>query len=465
MRGVIVCGLCFFLPTVVSAAVTFSEVAWMGDTASANHEWLELHNDGETVDVTGWSVRDGANLHIELSGVIAAGAYVVLERSSEESAPGSAFLIYTGALVNTGTTLRLERSDGSIEDQVSGGENWQDVGGDNVTKETAQYTTGGWVTAVATPGRAIAADEVEVVVAGEETASVNNASPSVVQHAKSSEPVRLILPDVDLEMSIDAQKIGYVHQPIEIEVEPSGIGKTLIDSLQYEWNFGDGETATSKKVTHVYDYPGTYVVTVYGGFKRQEQVARHEITILPVAISLTTNEAGDAQVNNDSPYEIDISGYKVSGIKEFIFPPRSVMLPNQTVTIAKKKLGGSKNQLVTIYDTKSALIASSVPERLISPAQTETSDLSSESNVSSFSYATGVADAGSYKNAAVESREEMIPEVVVEPEPEQLLQLATVDAVPQSSSGERWPYAMFAIVLLLATLGVYVAPRSRNQPE
>ena len=44
-------------------------------------------------------------------------------------------------------------------------------------------------------------------------------------------------------------------------------------------------------------------------------VSRHEITILPVEISLTKNQAGDIQVNNDSPYEIDVSGYKLAGNK------------------------------------------------------------------------------------------------------------------------------------------------------
>ena len=94
------------------------------------------------------------NLSINLTGVISPGAFAVLERTSDDSAPGSAFLIYTGALVNTGATLTLRDASGVIVDQVAGGENWQDIGGDNVTKETAQYTTAGWVTDVPTPGSA-----------------------------------------------------------------------------------------------------------------------------------------------------------------------------------------------------------------------------------------------------------------------------------------------------------------------
>jgi hypothetical protein len=147
------------------------------------------------------------------------------------------------------------------------------------------------------------------------------------------------LPGVSLKLQVEAQKLGYVNQSINFKVTPSGVGDTLIDSLMYEWNFGDGTTAFAKEPKHSYQYPGTYVVTIYGGYKRQEQVARHEITILPVSISLTTSPQGDLQLNNESPYEIDISGYSVDGGKKFVFPPRSVLLPNQTITIPADKVG------------------------------------------------------------------------------------------------------------------------------
>ena len=123
--------LSLFLPSYAFGAVTINEVSWMGGTDSANHEWIELFNDsGSSVDVSGWELSDGMNLSIDLTGTIGANDYAVLERSSDASAPGTAFLIYTGALVNTGATLKLRRDDGGLEDQVAGGEDWKQVGGD-----------------------------------------------------------------------------------------------------------------------------------------------------------------------------------------------------------------------------------------------------------------------------------------------------------------------------------------------
>lgn len=341
----------FVIPSAVNAAVIISEVAWMGSSASANHEWIELHNTGGSIDVSGWKLTDGMNLSITLTGTIGAGDFAVLERSSDASAPGSAFLTYTGALVNTGATLKLTRSDGGIEDQVSGGIDWKSIGGDNVTKETAQYTTAGWVTGVGTPGKsnagtAVVVEEEEEVEEEteeeiEEETEEETAAPVTKNRSSSSgETVRLLIKDSTLAVAVDAQKIGYVNQDILFTSKPAGIGRNLEASLIYYWNFGDGSIGYGKEVGHQYAYPGTYVVTLHSSFKRQEQISRHEITILPVAMSLTRSPMGDIQINNDSPYEIDISGYAVQGKQSFVFPNYSVLLPNQTVTVPAHKVGG-----------------------------------------------------------------------------------------------------------------------------
>lgn len=454
----------FLLPFSTQAAVTLSEVAWMGSVASANHEWIELHNDGAAVDVTGWMVTDGMNVEIPLAGTIPAGAYVVLERTSDETVSGTAFLVYTGALVNTGATLSLKRTDGSLEDQVSGGENWQSIGGDNVTKETAQYTNKGWVTAAATPGRAATASEAPVAAADttETTTTQTTAEKTTAPSRKSStETVRLVLPDVTLQLKIDAQTVGYVHQPITLEVTPSGIGDALKASLLYEWNFGDGMTAAGKEVTHTYDYPGTYVVTVYGGFKRQEQVARQEITILPVTVSLTTNDGGDVQVNNDSPYELDISGYQIKASKSFTFPARSILLPGATITIPHKKVTTKVGEQIMVQDTAGVAVATRFSDHLAvaEPAVTNPSRapiMSVTSYVPLLPVSEIPPETFSFTNTAAAAVEpvEKVPEVKIN-------QVAAGGAAPLPAN-TRWPYIALAATLLLATVGLYVAPR-RNE--
>lgn len=367
------------VPSLSQAAIIINEVSWMGSAVSANHEWIELKNtDDSSVDVSGWNLSDGMNLSIELTGTIAPSAYAVLERSSDDSANGAAFLIYTGALVNTGATLKLTRADGGLEDQVAGGENWQTIGGDNVTKETAQYTTAGWVTGTPTPN-AVNSGVVKPPAETEESSSGNSSGngnkKGIIRSNPADETVRLVLKGVTLMLAIEGQKVGYVNQPIEFSVTPSGVGKTISDSLLYEWNFGDGATALGKEVSHAFRYPGKYVVTAYGLYKRQEQVTRHEITVLPVTLSLTRSEKGEIQMSNDSPYEIDISNYRVTGSKAFTFPEYSILLPNQTITLSKEQVGSG---FVVVRDAASSVVVSELqaaPRTQIQGAYTTTQSL------------------------------------------------------------------------------------------
>ena len=456
-----------FIPNFVSAAVLINEVAWMGSESSANHEWIELHNTGGQVDVTGWKLTDGMNLEIELEGVIPANGYAVLERTSEVSSPANAFLIYTGALVNTGATLKLERSDGSIEDQVSGGENWQNIGGDNITKETAQYTSSGWVTAAATPGltnKEFSNQKEVEVISEEKTVSKSSGS-----SGSASETVTLELPDVTLKLDVESQKVGYVNQQINFEVKPSGIGKNLINSLEYEWNFGDGETASIKDASHTYSFPGTYIVTVYGGFKRQEQVARHEITILPVVFSLTKNKSGDIQVNNDSPYEVDLSGYGLVGGKTFYLPDRTIILPNQTITIQKEKIAANDNLMIGLYDNAGVLIDSILPTGSVVTAA-YFKDLESDFEnpisyidkplpvVSSISDSRASSVSDNFSFVSVEPAGEFNQEDVINDESENS-NLASAYSAGAKNNLDLTYIGLF-IVMVIGVLGVYIRPKS-----
>lgn len=359
----------FCIPFTSNAAVVINEVAWMGNANSANDEWIELFNTGSGVSLDGWMLTDGMNLEIELSGTMGAGAFAVLERTDDDSANGSAFLIYTGALTNTGATLKLLRGNGSIEDQVAGGENWENIGGDNVTKETAQLTTAGWTTGTPTPGRKNVSyeppqdhednedendDEDE---AESETVSVTSSE----RETKSK--MSLLLDNWKLELTLAAPKYAYVHQPVTFSVEPDGIPEVLLKSVGVNWNMGDLSVLLGQEVTHQYEYPGTYVVVANGEFNDHEATFRHEITVLPVTFSITHNSDGDLQVNNDSKYEVDLSGYSMRGSKTVVFPEDTILLPNATLTIPRERLGD--NGYAWLMDQAHAVVASTmntVPE-------------------------------------------------------------------------------------------------------
>lgn len=98
-----------------------NEVAWMGTEASATDEWIELFNPTSgAIDLTGWTlVMDGIPPVIALSGTIAAKGFFLLERTDDNTVKDVvADQIYTGALLNSGETLRLKDGFGNIIDTL-----------------------------------------------------------------------------------------------------------------------------------------------------------------------------------------------------------------------------------------------------------------------------------------------------------------------------------------------------------
>lgn len=364
-----------FAPCYTNATVLINEIAWMGSTDSANDEWIELYNTGGTaVSLDGWTLSSDSDLSIALSGSLEAGAYAVLERTDDQSAPGAAFLIYTGALPNTGATLTLKRNTGATEDTVLGGENWEQIGGDNTTKQTAQRTLSGWITAPATPGSAnedLSDDDEEEQSHDEEDIQEDDSNQKETSEDKkksTASAAELVLPDVSLTLTLHAPSIAYVHQPVSLSIDPGGISELLQKSVQYQWNLGDLSLKEGKEITHQYEYPGTYMIVVEGSFARHRAMLTHQITILPVSFSITTDANGNVQINNNAKYAIDMSGYSVRGDDTIVFPDNTVLLADATLTIPKEKLG--TGSYAWLFDQKAKIVASkmSIPDNPVAVA-------------------------------------------------------------------------------------------------
>jgi hypothetical protein len=449
--------LTLIVPMEVFASVTIHEVAWMGSVASANHEWIELYNSGQAaVVVSGWTITDGMNLSISLDGELAAGEYAVLERTSEESAPGTAFMLYTGALVNTGATLMLRNQDQEIMDQVAGGTDWELLGGDNVTKETAQYTTGGWVTAPGTPGAPNTINQSDTGSEDGELGESSGRSGVLATTTQAAKTVLLRNTKSQLSLAVVGQTVAYVQQTVPFSVVPDGLGETITRSLLYTWNFGDSFSNTGKEVKHRFAYPGTYVVTVHGAYAKHTQVARHEITILPITMSLTRNARYDLQIHNDAPYEIDISGYRINGDREIVLPSHTILLPKGTLTIAAKRLEEIPGRSsVTLYDATGTVIAATNVTSVSYEVSGE--DTLSHTAVSNHSVPikTNIPDI----QAAVVTAP-MLPELVdsklefLAETPENIV-TTTADTAKDS----RLPYSLLVVLISLGVIVVLLTPR------
>jgi len=335
-------------PQIVFGAVVISEIAWMGDSESANNEWIELYNDSATaVDVTGWQLVSDTGLAVDLVGTVGAGAYAVLERTDEGSAPGTAFVVYAGALANTGNTLQLYDASDNLVDQVAGGVDWKNIGGDNTTKETAQLAVNGWQTGAPTPG---AVNEVSDIgsISEEVAQNVDETAVSNTDSRGSGQSVVLVNDGV-LAVSITGPQTVQRYQPVTYTVTPSGLGEAAMRSLTYDWHMGDMTMKQGHEVTHQFAHPGTYVLSVTGEFADFAGSGRKTVTVLPVKVSLSYASNGDVLIHNNVPYEQDVSGYRVFGTQTASLPVHTYLVPNGTIRIPRHMVRPQRGLPVVLY--------------------------------------------------------------------------------------------------------------------
>lgn len=134
---------CFKIPGSypIRNKIIINEVAWMGNTNSANDEWIELKNiSQETIHLSNWQLKnkDGQiKIDFKESDLIPAAGFYLLERTNDDSVQGvKADLIYTGAILNSEESLYLFDGNCQLQDEVESNPNWP--GGDNFAKRTME---------------------------------------------------------------------------------------------------------------------------------------------------------------------------------------------------------------------------------------------------------------------------------------------------------------------------------------
>ncbi|WP_428362429.1 lamin tail domain-containing protein, partial [Leptodesmis sp.] len=113
---------CVDRPNATPLSILINEVAWAGTAANSADEWIELYNPGSTcIKLDGWVLKSEDNTPtIQLSGVIQANGYYLLERSDDNTVKDiPADKIYSGELSNSGEKLLLYNPNGGVVDTAN----------------------------------------------------------------------------------------------------------------------------------------------------------------------------------------------------------------------------------------------------------------------------------------------------------------------------------------------------------
>jgi len=328
--------LCLF--SFAEASVVINEIAWMGTTNSSTDEWVELRNTSATaVDLFGWSLRavDGSPL-ILLSGVISGNGYYLIERTDDSTVPGMAadlVVPFGNGLSNSGETLQLFDSADALMDSVVGGEGWTLIGGDSVTKFTAQKTSAGWMTGESTPRAANQVVIGEILGVSTTTENTTTATSIATNSAAGVSSSRASLyPRSSILVDAGADKRGFVGFPVVFVGSSTGLYNEPIEYATYRWNFGDGSTADTRIAEHTYLLPGEYVVTLEVFWSKYREQDRMTATVVNPEVTIgkvVSGESGYIELQNKTTREINLSGWTVRDVDSssvFTFPHNSVVL-------------------------------------------------------------------------------------------------------------------------------------------
>jgi len=351
----------FLMPSLVKAEMVVSEISWMGTGLSANAEWIELQNTGDSsVNLAGWTLKsEDGSPSINLSGSISAGAYALLERTSDSTVPGvTALLTYSGALANDGEHLVLRDGNGNIIQSLNFSSGWP--AGNNTNKETMQWNGSIWITASQTPGVTNATfDSGGAGDQGTGGGSNEEVDDDNEQNDEDDEDDE----EVTGSISSDSKTPTYTKKIVEIKTVDSSVpagspvkfylntrdlkGANIIRG-HFVWNMGDGTERffnKNEKFEHTYDHEGTYVVylkyySTY--FEDIEPEVTDKITVTISSASVLINKIhldGSVEIKNISSQEIEISNWSLKDNfgKLFTIPEGTYVPAGKTLVLNSKR--------------------------------------------------------------------------------------------------------------------------------
>lgn len=351
-------GIFFFASfNLAQAGLVINEIMYDVSGADTNHEWVEIFNSSASdIDLSGWKWNDGSNHNLNQppqnggqgSLVIGAGTYAIL------SGDATIFLLdyssYVGTVIdtvmslnNTGATLSLIKSDGTTtEDIVS----YSSSTGANGDGNSLQLINGTWTPSIPTPGQINQSSSGINEPAIENNNNTNTSSSSggsggVVLNNNQTDQIII---EKSIKTKVAVKTLSFVDTPLSFKATAFGYSGEELYYGKYFWNFGDGssmETTDSSSFTHIYHYPGDYLISMSFYLNSNSQIADsiNKIKIKVVPLEISISKIGDVQdffveLYNNSVYDMDLFGWSLSlGEKKFSFPKDTNILAKNKIKL------------------------------------------------------------------------------------------------------------------------------------
>ncbi len=339
----------------LASGVLINEIAWMGTEVSTADEWIELRNEGTgDVDLAGWRLEwRGGEYGITFSigngtgkcstTLFPASGYFLLERTDDTTLPNvSADCLYAGALSNEGDIVVLKDPSGTVIDRIDGSNVWKinggsEVAGNNTTKETAQRSASGWITASPTPR----APNAGVPASSSPSPPSSSGTSTPAAPASSSAPA-IVYPAIKAYAGED--RTAIVGELVEFVGRAAGIDNKPLENARFWWNFGDGEAIEGRVVSHIFRITGTYTVGLHVSSAEYAASDYLRIEATPnqiVVKNVLIGEGGSLRLKNEGNTEVEIGGWILedADANRFQIPPKTRLAEGAEVSFASSVTG------------------------------------------------------------------------------------------------------------------------------
>lgn len=351
-----------------SASFEITEIMYDLDGTDTNREWVEVKNTGSAPeDLSKWYLFSDNTKHAlvpEGEASIPPGGYAVIAQNAPKFRTD--WPNYTGALFdsswtgfsNDGESIALKDPDLNIVSPLSFTASQGGAGnGDSLQKIGSSWQGG-----APTPGR-----ENEATSGGGD--DTNNTEVSTNVESSSTKKKETEVPRIIT--NINTKNTVVAGVPFELDATTTGFGKEPLRMGKFVWNFGDGEIkieAEHIKFTHVYDYPGEYVINLsyYRVYTATvvDATDRIIVKVLPREVSIVSigNETDPyVEIENKSNVEVDVSKWFIQGAtRRFYVPEGTFILPNKKIKFSGRVLGftGRDLKLVNLYNISGEVVSS-----------------------------------------------------------------------------------------------------------
>jgi hypothetical protein len=289
--------------------IILNEIMWGKD--ADGEEWIELKNlTNNQIDLTGWSIDNAKSsngtLEIEIGTIPANGYFLICDNGSKKDYCDFYGSISLNDIYKENGPLILKDKNNNPVDQTPPAQSSKWPAGDKDKKLSMQR---------------VFKDSVPLD-------SWTNGDPPT-PHGSG------ILLSADAGLPI----VSIVGKEITFDGS-----KSTGNIKEYIWNFGDGQTGKGKVLTHSYNFPGNYIVSLTVSDGRKQNTASVNVIIYSNAIFISEFSPKEkwVEIVNESNYTQDISGWGISDSKDkasFKFPENSFIAPKNFLLLSSDLVG------------------------------------------------------------------------------------------------------------------------------